>query len=136
MDDIENTADPIEAFFSDFKTIVLQHIKTKLPQKEWRHYRFTAMTGKPVFMGSRQQQETWPAAKPEELVQRATNSSSVSVNDVLSGKLKENAVVIGEIQNQHVYFVKHAGFYIWGLDPESGMTWDLWLTWPCYPIGW
>lgn len=53
-------------------------------------------------------------------------------NSVISNTRQE---IVGEIEGGKVYFLPKKGIYIWHIShANADLIFQVWLTWPCYPI--
>jgi hypothetical protein len=121
-----------------FETVVLKHL-TQMHDDEGSHFR----TAAPESL------DRVHAVGSESLVQ-ANDSRAAVLNDFVSWnsgpsvtetlnanfRFKSNAIIIGKIEAQPVYYIEGCGIYIWGEDPSSSMTLSFWATAPAYPPSW
>lgn len=116
----------------EFKRIVTEHLNNKITDEEWDALRELARSSDKILGPGC----TFEELSRDQLVSSCFTESNISISDVLGGSMKELAGVIGEINGAPVYYVERSGFYVWGEGENSGVTLDLWITWPAYPPGW
>lgn len=119
------------ALYEDrFKAVVLEHMLTDMPHDEWTRLRSFAEQRQnyvsPSFVADL-------GATPKELIEAALSEDSISLNEMLVPKFRENAVEVGRIDDCPVMYVKGRGIYAWSNDPKDGFTLTVWVTHPAYP---
>lgn len=121
----------IQPYKDSFKEIVLQHMKS-LPADEWRRLRQRALEGADKMLDEPATQD----ATPEQILAESLSSAGMGICDVIKGRYKAAALVIGEIEGQPVYYVDGSGYYAWGRSETDWPIWDATATFPSYPFGW
>jgi hypothetical protein len=121
----------LDHYIQPFKAVVLKHL-TSLPPVEWERLRSLSVD-KSRYADSNHVGD--PAATPGALVDAATSTDFISVNDVIKPwPLK--AAPIDVIADQPVYYVDGEGIYVWGLDQQDSLSLQVWVTHPAYPPSW
>lgn len=123
----------LDAYRAPFKAAVLKHIHESLDADEWARLRSMA-ANRSRFVDRNDTADL--EASPEKLLDAALSEDSISVQQTLVPAFKANAVEIGQIEGQPVYYVDGQGMYLWGLEPVNGLTLMFWATHPAYPPSW
>lgn len=120
--------------FADFRTIVLTHIDQKLPPEWWIWLRARAFE---QVEGITPRPDVDLDATPAQLVAENVYEDTFRACDIL--KVYEgrgrNPEVIGQIDDQPVYYLHTTGIYIWGPANASSSI-SFWISYPSYPPGW
>ena len=121
----------LSSFRVQFKAVVLQHIDKSLDADEWSRLRAMSTNRSRYVQPS---DEPALEATPDALFEIACSEDNISVHETLAAAFMP--VVIGSIEGQPVYYAPGQGFYLWGQEPDGGMTLAFWLTHPAYPPNW
>jgi hypothetical protein len=71
-----------------------------------------------------------------ELIDQATTTDGLSLDELMIPKFEAKAVEIGRIDDQPVWYIAGQGIYAWSLDRQFCLTLGFWATHPSYPPGW
>ena len=104
-----------------FRSVVLNHLKTSVSDEQWQELRGLSGTNKEITR--------------DELVNNWFVEGNLSINDILTGPIRDQAEEIGRVDGSPVFFIKGGGIYAWG-KPNASFSLDVWITWPAYPPIW
>lgn len=128
----------LKPYIPQFKAIVLAHLE-KMQAEEWSYFRGRAS----AFEGDLHAVVDDYVVEADETRESVLNSavtldSGPSVQETInaSRRFSANAIRIGEIDGQPLYYINGTGIYLWGPTPQSPATISFWATFPAYPPGW
>lgn len=120
--------------FDAFKLLVNQHVTHEMSTIEYNAYREASLNKNHSFMNASFIPNALISLK--ELLDIATCEEGLAVNELINSVKINEFKIIGNIDNQPVYFLNGKGVYFWGEAPDSLPIISVWLTFPAYPPNW
>lgn len=118
----------------NFKEVILNHIKTALPKSTWDSMRARSLLKQHWSVPENHGIEHYET--PESLLENAVSDDGLSLDDVLAPFGEKGVEIVGEVNDQPVYFIEQMGIYMWSVSKSHHSMLSLWLSFPAYPPGW